>query len=72
MDEPATGDRVGQQLRVLNGLVLANIAIWIISIIALIFIVQDYSGAKGLFPILFSGIAMGVGILSVLRASFSA
>jgi len=52
-----TEDR-DKRLRSLKRLAMINSGIWAISIIALIFIIQDYPGAKGLFPILAAGTAL--------------
>jgi len=42
-----------------------NVVIWVISIIALIFVISNTSMAKGMFPILASGIAIGVQLTSM-------
>ena len=68
---PAADGPDDRQRRVVDGLVLANIAIWVIATIALVFIVQDYSGARGLFPILFGGIGVGLGLLAAERGTRS-
>jgi hypothetical protein len=47
-------------------LAMVNVGIWAISIIALVFVIQRYPGAKGLFPILAGGIAVGVALISTL------
>ncbi len=60
-----TEDRA-KRLRSLKILAMVNSGIWAISIIALIFIIQDYPGAKGLFPILAGGTAVSTAIISVL------
>ncbi len=55
-----------KHLRSLKILAMANSGIWAISIIALVFVIQDCPGAKGLFPILAAGTAMATAIFSVL------
>ena len=47
----------------LKVVIVINIIIWIISIIALIIIVGRYPGAKGMFPILAAGLAIGLQLL---------
>ena len=47
----------------LKVVIVINIIIWIISIIALIIIVDRYPGAKGMFPILAAGLAIGLQLL---------
>ena len=42
-----------------------NVIIWAIAIIAMVFLMKDFSGVKKLFPILCGGIAIGVSILSI-------
>ena len=42
-----------------------NVVIWAISIIALIFVISNTSVAKGMFPILAGGIAVGVQLISM-------
>ena len=56
-----------KHLRNLKTLAMVNSGIWAISIIALVFVIQDYSGAKGLFPILATGTAVSTAIFSVLH-----
>ena len=63
-----SSDQVDKQDRALRSLVAVNLMIWMISIIALVFVIQDYPGAKGLAPILLGGCGTGVAILSVLRS----
>ena len=41
--------------------------IWGISIIALIFVINRMPGAKGMFPILGGGVAVGVALLSTIQ-----
>jgi hypothetical protein len=48
----------------LSKLVFVNAILWILSVIALIFIMQNSSSVKGLFVILASGVAVGVTIVS--------
>jgi len=44
-----------------------NVGIWGISIIALIFVINRTPGAKGMFPILGGGMAIGVALLSTIQ-----
>ena len=44
---------------------LANAIVWMCSIIALIFIMQNSSSEKGLFPILAGGLAVAVMLVSI-------
>jgi hypothetical protein len=52
--------------RLLNTLVLVNVAIWMISIIAMIFLIQDAPVVKKLAPILMAGAGAGVALISVI------
>ena len=45
-------------------LAMVNVGIWAISIIALVFVIQRDPAAKGLFPILAGGSAVGITLLS--------
>jgi len=57
-------DRLSKDLKMLNAVALANIAIWTIGLIALVFILQKGGNTKGLFVILASGMAVGIQILT--------
>jgi len=57
-------DRLSKDLKMLNAVALANIAIWTIGLIALVFILQKGGNTKGLFVILVSGMAVGIQILT--------
>ena len=48
-------------------LAMVNVGIWAISIIALVFLIQRFPGARGMFPILAGGIAVGVTLISVTQ-----
>jgi hypothetical protein len=50
-------------------LAMVNVGIWAISIIALVFVMQDSPGAKGLFPILGGGTAVAIALFSALLRS---
>ena len=47
--------------------VLANAIVWVCSILALIFIMQNSSSEKGLFPILAAGLAVAVMLVSIVQ-----
>lgn len=47
-------------------LAMVNVGIWAISIIALAFVIRHSPGAKGLFPILGGGVAVGIALISVV------
>jgi hypothetical protein len=47
-------------------LAMVNVGIWAIAMIAMVFLMQDYPGAKGLFPILGGGIAVGISLISAI------
>ena len=47
--------------------VMANAVVWVCSIIALIFIMQNSSSEKGLFPILGGGLAVGLMLISIVQ-----
>jgi len=50
--------------RTLRIATLSNALLWILSIIALIFIMQNNSSPKGLFVILAAGLATAVAVIS--------
>ena len=50
--------------RYLNMLALVNVSIWIISIIAMIILIQDAPAVKKLAPILMAGTGAGVAVIS--------
>ena len=48
---------------------MVNLGIWAISIVALVFLMQRAPSAKGMFPILGGGVAIGIALLSALPKS---
>jgi hypothetical protein len=52
--------------RLLNTLALVNASIWVISMIALIILMQDAPAVKKLAPILMAGTGAGVAVLSAI------
>lgn len=48
-------------------LAMVNVGIWGISIIALVFVINRTPGAKGMFPILAGGVAVGVALISTIQ-----
>jgi hypothetical protein len=60
-------DNKEKRLRSLWILAMVNSGIWAISIIALIFVIQDAPRAKGLFVILGGGAAVSTALVSALR-----
>ena len=48
-------------------LAMVNVGIWAISIVALVFVIQRFPGARRMFPILAGGTAVGVALLSVIQ-----
>jgi hypothetical protein len=50
-------------------LAFVNLGIWAISIVALVFVIQHAPSAKGLFPMLGGGSAVGIALLSGLGKS---
>jgi len=63
-----TGSR-SERARSLTVLAMVNVVIWAISIIALIFVMQRAPSAKGMFPILGGGVAVGVSLISAASKS---
>ncbi|MFC1682812.1 hypothetical protein ACFL0G_01210 [Candidatus Zixiibacteriota bacterium] len=61
-EETGNGNR---RARCLWVLAMVNVGIWAISMIALIFVMQRSPAAKGLFPILAGGSAVGILLISV-------
>jgi hypothetical protein len=50
----------------LSVLAMVNVGIWAISVIALVFVMQRSPSAKGLFPILGGGTAVGISLISAI------
>ena len=50
--------------RVIHKLAMINVGIWAIAIIAMIFLMRQFPGAKSLFPILGGGTAVGIALIS--------
>lgn len=55
--------------RLLNTLALVNAGIWVISMIALIILMQDVPAVKKLAPILMAGTGAGVALISAVSRS---
>ena len=53
--------------RVLAIVVIINAVVWACSIIALILIMQNSSSEKGLYPILISGLAVGLLLVAIVQ-----
>jgi len=58
-----TGNRNGRT-RGLWVLAMVNVGIWAVAMIALVFVMQRSPAVKGLFPILASGSAVGIALIS--------
>ncbi|MEN8154411.1 MAG: hypothetical protein ABFR75_10355 [Acidobacteriota bacterium] len=57
-----------EKSKILNSLLIlsySNVIIWVISMIAMIFLMRDFPGVKKLYPILGGGVAVGILILSI-------
>ena len=50
-------------------LAMVNVGIWAIAMIAMIFLIQDAPSAKGLFPILGGGVAVGLLLIAKISRS---
>ena len=53
----------------LKNLARLNLGIWAISLVALVFAMQQSPPVKGMFPILGGGAAIGISLLSVASKS---
>lgn len=47
-------------------LAMVNVVIWAIAMVAMVFLMQDAPSAKGLFPILGGGVAVGILLISTI------
>jgi hypothetical protein len=47
-------------------LALANVAIWVIALIAMVLLLQQSQSVKGLAPILMGGTAVGVALIAAI------
>jgi hypothetical protein len=50
--------------RAIYTLAMVNVGNWAIAMIAMIFLIQQFPGAKSLFPILGGGSAVGVALIA--------
>ncbi len=64
----AHSDHELRALRLLKMLAYSNALIWILAMIGLVFVISRDPGAKGLFPVLAVGCAVGVGLVTQLPA----
>ena len=55
-----------KQKRSMYILAMINVGIWTISIIGMVFLMQDAPDVKMLFPILGGGISVGVALISII------
>jgi len=55
---------LSSRARALWIMAMVNVSIWAIAIIAMVFVMQHSPGAKKLFPILASGSAVGIAMIS--------
>jgi uncharacterized membrane protein YpjA len=53
-------------IRSMYALAMANVGIWAIAMIAMVFLMQDSPSVKRLFPILGGGTAVGVALISAI------
>jgi hypothetical protein len=67
MAQQRTGE--GSGLRNLYWLAMANAAIWATAMVALVFVINDYPGAKGMYPILGGGTAVAIALVSKVNRS---
>jgi hypothetical protein len=58
--------KITDRPRSLYMLAMANTAIWVISIVALVLVIQRAPGARGLFVILAGGTGVSISLLSML------
>jgi hypothetical protein len=63
---PETNEDGGQETRGAYILGMVNVGVWAIAIIAMVFLMQRCPGAKGMFPILAGGVAVGIALLSTI------
>ena len=50
-------------------LAMVNVAVWAIALVALVFIIDDYPGARGMYPILAGGTAVGISLIATIGRS---
>lgn len=53
-------------IRTMRVLAFSNAFIWVIALIGLVIVISRDPAAKGLFPILAAGCAVGMGVLTAL------
>lgn len=55
--------------RAMSILAMVNVAVWAIAMIALVFVIDDYPGARGMYPILAGGTAVGISLIATIGRS---
>lgn len=50
-------------------LAMVNVAIWAVAMIALVFVVDDYPGVRGMYPILAGGTTVGISLIVTIGRS---
>lgn len=66
MNNQKTEDGVSSR-RSLHTLAMVNTGIWALAMIPLVFVINDYSGAKGMYPILGGGTAVSIALISAIK-----
>ncbi len=46
---------------------MVNTGIWALATIALVFVINDYPGAKGMYPILGGGMAVSIALITATK-----
>lgn len=57
------------KIKNMRNLAIVNLAIWVITVIAMIILIEKGQNVKGLFPLLIAGMGVGVSILNLAPKS---
>jgi len=60
-DDNANREKLVRSARVLS---YVNVGIWALAMIAMVFLMQDFHGARKLYPILGGGTAVGIALIT--------
>jgi hypothetical protein len=63
---PSPNDTQLRAAKMLRLLAFSNALIWVIALIGLVIVISRDPAAKGLFPVLAGGCAVGMGVISAL------
>jgi hypothetical protein len=63
---PEENNEHRKQIKSMHTIAIVNVAIWAVAIITMIFLMKESPGVKKIFPVLGSGVAVGLILVSAL------